>query len=402
VAGATLAFFIYVGVLIPVIPRLLEERLGGTEIDIGLSLASFSLFAIAARPALGRFGERHGLRTMMVGGALLAAAATAASTIILNRWVMLPLRGIQGIGEAALFVGAATQINAFAPPHRRAEAASYFSVAVFGGIGAGPIIGETVIGDGRFIAGLLVASAFAVLAGVVATFVPAGLTAHGGSSRSEAEAIPDHETDTTSNPPRYHPAALRPGAVMGLGIAGFAAFSAFMPAHTKALGLGGSQWVFAVYSVVCLVIRVAGAKLPERIGLARAVTIALVNVSLGLLMVAAVASPFGVYGGAVLVAIGMSFLYPSLLALAVNSVSEAQRVRVISTFTMFFEVGNVFGGVVIGGFAEATSKRGGFAAGAVAAAAGLWVLWRVLLPSMRANAAAALDDVPVGVGVAVV
>jgi len=42
-----------------------------------------------------------------------------------------------GLGEAALFVAAATLIADLSPPHRRAEAASYFSVAVYGGIGLG-------------------------------------------------------------------------------------------------------------------------------------------------------------------------------------------------------------------------------------------------------------------------
>ena len=44
-----------------------------------------------------------------------------------------------------LFVGAATLVADLAPPERRAEAASYFSVAVFGGLGIGPIIGEAVL-----------------------------------------------------------------------------------------------------------------------------------------------------------------------------------------------------------------------------------------------------------------
>ena len=53
----------------------------------------------------------------------------------------------------SLFVGAATSISDLAPPGRGAEAASYFSVAVFGGLGIGPVISESVIGSDRFDAG---------------------------------------------------------------------------------------------------------------------------------------------------------------------------------------------------------------------------------------------------------
>ncbi len=65
-----------------------------------------------------------------------------------------------GLGEAALFVGAATLIADLSPPHRRAESASYFSVAVYGGIGLGPTIGEWVLGDGRYELTFLVAAGF--------------------------------------------------------------------------------------------------------------------------------------------------------------------------------------------------------------------------------------------------
>ena len=53
-------------------------------------------------------------------------------------------------------------------------------------------------------------------------------------------------------PAFMHPAALRPGIVLACGIAGFTAFNAFMPEHAKSVGLSGSQWVFATYSVGCL------------------------------------------------------------------------------------------------------------------------------------------------------
>ena len=158
VTTAAMALFVYVGVMIPLLPRLIEEQLGGNEIDIGLNLAIFSLAAVLIRPRLGRFAEQHGLRTTMVLGALLAAVATAACTLINSRWGLLPLRGLQGIGEAAVFVGAATSISDLAPPGRGAEAASYFSVAVFGGLGIGPVISESVIGDDRFDAGLWTAA----------------------------------------------------------------------------------------------------------------------------------------------------------------------------------------------------------------------------------------------------
>lgn len=390
VTGVTFLFFLYVGVQVPLIPKLIEDRLGGSEFDIGLNLAVFSVSAIAIRPLLGPWGDRYGRRILMVVGSLLAAAGAAASAAVGDRWLLLPLRAVSGIGEGALFVGAATMINDFAPAHRRAEAASYFSVAVFGGIGVGPIIGEVLTEGGHFGRGLLVSALFAVAASAAALLVPERRPAVGRVVDHENPTAAESLSDVLVGTPagavpehRFHRAAILPGTVLALGIGGFATFNAFIPEHADSVGLDGSKWVFSLYSIVCLVVRLVGAKLPERLGLARAVTAALSFLACGLVVLGAFATPLGVYAAAVLVGLGMSFMYPALMAMTVNGVSDHERARVISTFTMFFEVGTAGGGLLFGFLAELTSKRGGFLAGAVSSLVGLWFFWTVLLPSVR-------------------
>lgn len=374
VSVVTFLFFVYVGVLIPLVPRLIEEQLGGTELDIGLNLATFSVAAIAVRPLLGKWGDRHGRRVLIIGGALLASAAVLAATLVSDRWMLLPLRALMGAGEGALFVGAATLVNDLAPAHRRAEAASYFSAAVFLGIGLGPIIGEQLIGEASFDRGLVAAGLFTLAAAAAATLLDDDRPER--SSDSPPHVIPAN---------RFHRAALRPGAVLACGIGGFATFNAFVPEHARAVGLEGSKWVFALFSVICLVVRVVGARVPERIGLATAVSIALAGLAIGLATIGAVGTPVGLFAGTAVIAVGMSFLYPSLSAIAVNSAPSPDRTQVVSTFTMFFEVGSAIGGLLFGLVAELTSKRGGFIGGSMAATAGLVVLWTVLLPWARTS-----------------
>jgi MFS family permease len=372
VTTAAMALFVYVGVMIPLLPRLIEDQLGGNEIDIGLNLAVFSLAAVLIRPALGRFAEQYGLRTTMVLGALLAAVATAACTLIDSRWGLLPLRGLQGIGEAAVFVGAATSISDLAPPGRGAEAASYFSVAVFAGLGIGPVISESVVGVDRFDAGLWTAAGFAMLASVLAMLTPAGVK---------------HHDANTGRGQRFHRMAIPTGLVLALGVGGFVTFTAFMPEYSVSVGLSGSKWVFATYAAVCLLIRVVAATVPDRIGHARAVTIALSFMAAGLTMLFLWPHPLGVFVSTIIMAIGISFNYPSLMAMTVDSVPENERVRAISTFTMFFEIGTACGALMFGTLADFTSKRAAFLGGASACVVGLVVLWRVAVPRSRAYVA---------------
>ena len=127
VTAATLAFFVFVGIAVSTLPRFIEDELGGDGLAIGINLAVFSIAAIAARPMIARIGDRFGRRFLMVGGALLAGAAIATTAFVHSLATLLPLRAISGVGEAALFVGAATLIADLSPSQRRAEGASYFS-----------------------------------------------------------------------------------------------------------------------------------------------------------------------------------------------------------------------------------------------------------------------------------
>jgi MFS family permease len=369
VTVVTAAFFVYVGMLVPILPTFIENELGAGELGVGLSIAVFALTAVAARPWIARLIERFGRRKVIQAGALLAAGAGFATVLADSLVVLLVLRGVAGVGEAALFVAAATLVADLAPPERRAEAASYFSVAVFGGLGIGPILGELVVGDDRYHAAFGIAAAFAALAAVLALWVPTQVQLGDRDGASpEAHAIDRRRA-------LLHPAALGPGAVLAAGIGAFAVFSAFVPEHSREVGLPGSGGLFAAYSVVCLVLRLTGARLPERLGPRRSVTIALCSTASSLTLLAAVPQAWALWASAMLIGVGQAFLYPSLMALTVNRASERERAVALGSFTMFFDVGTVAGGLALGAVAETLGKRSAFAGGVVLAALGLWLLW---------------------------
>ena len=367
---ATGAFFVFVGMAVTVLPRFIQNELGGDGLAIGINLAVFSVAAIAARPTIARIGDRYGRRTLMVGGALIAGAGAAATSFVHSIAALLPLRAFTGIGEAALFVGAATLIADLSPSDRRAEGASYFSLAVFGGLGIGPVIGEIVLGDGRYQAVFLASAVACAIAALIALAAPNRVAGVATASPTEGRR------------PGFHRAALVPGLVLACGIGGFAAFTAFLPTHAESLGMPAAG-PFVVYSVLCLGLRLFGARLPERIGLGNALTSALAGLTAGLLVLAAVGQPRGVYLGTIVISLGMALLYPSLMAFTVDSVREEDRARVLASFTMFFEVGTVGGGLLLGPVAQFAGERGAFVGGAVIAVMGLWVLRRWLLPVAR-------------------
>jgi MFS family permease len=110
------------------------------------------------------------------------------------------------------------------------------------------------------------------------------------------------------------------------------------------------------------------------------VTIALSNVLIGLLILAAVPSIPALWIASAFVGVGMAFNYPSLMALTVNRASDRDRAWAVSSFTMFFEVGSVVGGLAIGGLGEIVGKQYGFYGGVVFCLLGLYLLRVRLVP----------------------
>lgn len=379
---AAFAFFMYIGTLLPLIPLYIEGPLGGGEFGVGLNAAVFAVAAVAARPVLGRMADRYGRRAIMIAGGLIAAAGGFGISQVDTLAALLGFRVLTGLGEAAMFVGAATLIADLSPRDRRAEGASYFSVAVFTGLGVGPVFGEWFLNDVEFERTFIAAACFALVAAAIAVLAP-------------ARVVPPERADGAPDQPepadvvrvgwrRYvHPAAVLPGTVLALGVGGLTSFFLFVPDYSRSVGLSSSGGLFLVYAIVSLMIRIFGATIPERIGPRRAVTAALSCFIIGLVVVGSWEAVPALWIGAVFVGLGAAFNYPSLNALTVNRVSDADRASAISSFTMFFEIGSAFSGLLVGTLAQLTGERVAFYGGAVMCTVGLWVLRFHVVPRER-------------------
>ncbi len=90
----------------------------------------------------------------------------------------------------------------------------------------------------------------------------------------------------------------------------------------------------------------------------------------------------------------MAFMYPSLMAHVVNEVAENERASALSSFTMFFEVGTIVGGLALGGVGELLGKRVGFLGGIVVCLIGLSVLLFRVVPKQVEHTVSRLGRTP--------
>ena len=343
---AALAYFTGDGVLVPAVPRYVAGPLGAGNVAIGLVVGAFSVSAFFLRPWVGGLGDRWGRRPLMLVGAALFAASVLAYPLASSPAALAALRLLTGAGEAFFFVGAVTAVFDLAPPERRGEAMSIASLALYVGIGLGPL-----------------AATAAVTALVLVLRMPDTRPADAGGEAPGA--APRHRL--------VHPAGLLPGLLLLSSILGMAGFLAFVPLYAIDIGMDGSRMVLLVFAGIVVGIRSVGARIPDRLGTARATRMALALSAAGLALMGTWRSPAGLFAGAAVLAVGIALLTPAVMALAVEGVPPGERASVIGTTSAFLDLAFGLGPAILGFVAAAVGRPGTFLAGAAVAAVG-WVL----------------------------
>ena len=374
---AALAYFFADGVLLPTVPLYVEGPLGAGDIAVGFAVGSFSATALLLRPWAGRIADRSGRRQLMIIGAATFAVSVAGYGLADAVPVLVVLRLLTGVGEAFFFVGAVTAMSDLAPPERRGEAISLFSLSLYVGIALGPPVGEAVAGRFGFPAAWLLSSGAAVTALLLARRV-------GGFEEAGLD-------DGPHGPGRLiHPAGVLPGILLLTGLWGMGGFLAFVPLYALDHGLPGSGFLLFLFAGIVVVIRAAGARLPDRLGAVRATRAALACIMIGLVIIGAWRSPVGLVVGTVVLAVGVALATPAIMMLALQDVPAHERGSVMGTVSMSIDLAFGLGPATLGVVAAATGRGGLFLVAAGVAAVGL-VLVVASTRRLGARDAVALD-----------
>lgn len=374
---AALGYFTALGMHLPVLPRYVEDELGGSGLAVGVAVGAFAVSAALVRPAVGRLGDTVGRRPLAVVGGTIAAVSIAGYGLVASLPVLVGFRLLTGLGEAAFFVGVATAVQDLAPDDRRGEAASFFSTSIYGGLSTGPFLGEVLYRNGGASPVWLVSAALAGVGAAVALLIPGHL------GRAVPQALVEGEVAPVAEGPRrrfLHPAAVMPGTILLLGLMGFAAFGSFLAIHLDDLGIDDAGPYFLLYGASVLVMRILGARVPDRFGAVRTTTLSLLAIAVGCLTIATVDAGAAIAVGTLVFSVGMSLLFPALFGLTVNRASASERSHAVGTFSLFFDLSQGVGAPVLGIVVDlAGSDRAAFVTAAAIALAGL-VMARIRLP----------------------
>jgi len=368
-AMADLAYYTAVGVSIYALPLYVTGPVGSDKAGAGLAFGAFTVSALVLRPFAGRLSDIRGRRPLLLGGALLCSAGMVLTASADTLPVVVALRLVLGVAEAAFFVASVAALADLAPPSRMGEALSYNSVGLYLGLALGPPLGELLVSVVGFGAAWYGAAGLSLLAAVIL---------HGmGETRVPRSAA--------NGPARLiHRKAIAPGIGFLTSIVAMGGFLAFASLHAGAVGLATSSVPLFMYGIVVVVCRIAFAKVPDRLPALALGASALAVIASGLTVTAVWSAPAGLILGATVVAFGVTFSTPAFFAAIFATAGPAERGAASGTASGFIDLGLGVGPILLGFVAQNAGIPWAFGvAASVALAGSVWTLSLRRVPTRR-------------------
>lgn len=329
---------------------------------VGLVNGIMWIPAIFLRPFVGRFIDRRGRKTFILLGVAINGIAAAAYAFSNSIEVILAVRIFQGASFACFYPSSSTMVGDISPTSRRAEAISYFSMFLFGGLALGPAIGEHLYQSYGANVAFITASAFAALGLVLATQL--------------AESFVGEVREKKA--PLLHRAAAFPALILIFVSLGAGAADAFLPLYVSRFGSGDSRLYFTTFAVTIIVVRFFTGQIADRFGRGSIIVPGALLSGIALFVLAAGAEPANIVTAAVLRGVGWGAMWPALFAMLMDRVHPGERGSATGSFTAAFDLSFGGGQILLGLILQATSFTTIFLLGGVSGVLGavVFLLWQ--------------------------
>ncbi len=316
--GATFLGFLGIGTVLPGLAPHIRNDLGGSDQTVGFVIGIFSCVALAARFVSGPLADRRGRKVAFVSGLLSCALAGGAYLLPLGIRGAYLGRILQGFGEACLYTGAAAWVVEIGGIERSGQALGFLSSGIWGGVSAGPVIGEWLGSFDR-------AAAFQILAALIACatllFIPE-----------------DFHPEPHPVGRRWLPRSLiGPGLAIGFVNMHYPVVTGFLILHLAHHGNSGPL-AFSAYAGVILLSRFFLGGLPDRFPPAITFYFGLLAMAAGLSGIALGPRPVTAVAMAGLLGFGFSFPWSAVASVVLKQTPRGSRGSAVGVLSAFYDL----------------------------------------------------------------
>jgi len=316
--GSTFLGFLGMGTVLPLLAPHVRYDLGGSDQDVGFIVGIFSFVALAGRLISGPVADRRGRKISFLTGLVCCAIAGGIYVLPLGMAGPYLARIFQGMGEAFLYTGAAAWAVELAGIERSAQALGYISSGIWGGISAGPVVGQWL---GSFPRAAMMQMAAAIVAFIILT-----------------QVREDYHPEPHPHGRRWLPKGiLAPGIAIGFVNVQYPVIAGFLVLHLKSHGNSGPL-AFSAYAGTILLSRFFLGGLPDRIEGFFTYYGGLAFMTIGLLVLASGPGPVVAVAATGLLGFGFSFPWASIASTVLRRTPKAERGSAVGILSAFYDL----------------------------------------------------------------
>jgi MFS family permease len=322
--------YLAVGLPLPVIPLFIHDKLGFSNVIVGLVIGLQFLATVLTRGYAGHLTDRlggkrsalQGAGVCVLGGLLYLASATPALSAMTSLAVLVAGRLTAGFGESQLVTGFVSWSVASVGPQRAGMSMSWTGIAMFGALAVGAPMGMALYQNYGLQAAMIACIAAPLVAAVIAI----------------------NEISYVSPPGQRLPFYQVIGQVWreGLGLmlqgVGLSGLTAFASLYFVAQNWSHPGLVMTAFGIGFIFVRVVFGSLPDKVSGYRVALWSLVIEAIGQAMLWLAPSEFVALAGAVVTGLGCALVFPALGVEALKRVLPANRGSAMGAFVAFLDI----------------------------------------------------------------
>ena len=323
--------------LIPTIPIYLA-RMGAREAEIGVLVGSLSVSSLVLRPLVGRALIKIPERRFMIAGTLFYTISSTAYLFAPPFWPLLAVRVFQGVGLALFSTASFTLVANIASETHRGQIISYFYLSINFAFALAPYFGMLLVNWLSFPLNFQILFLVCTGLSLCSLFITLKL--------KKMQSVPLADLSLQKQP-FLSREALPPAIIAFLITVTWGAMTAFFPLYALSQGVNNPGLFFAVFAITLIFARGFGGKILDIYAREKIILPCLVSlvISMAILPFSSTLPMFFLV--AILWGMGAAFLYPSLVAYAIDRAGSS-RGPAMGTFTALTDLGAGMGSVIMG------------------------------------------------------
>ncbi|MEI9987990.1 MAG: arabinose transporter [Aliidongia sp.] len=343
IVGALFCGYLCVGLPLPVIPLFVHDKLGFSNLVVGLTIGIQFVATVLTRGYAGRLTDQYGGKRSAVQGAAVCAlggllyliAAMPGLSPMTSLAIVVAGRLAAGFGESQFVTGCVSWSIASVGPQRAGMSMSWTGIAMFAALAIGAPIGMGLY-QGYGLQAAMVAC-------IVAPLVAASVALREVSYTTPAgQRLPFY---------RVLGQIWREGLglmLQGVGLSGLTTFASLYFA-ARAWGHGGL--VMTAFGIGFIAVRIVLGHLPDKMSGYRVALWSLVIEAVGQAMLWGAPIEIVALAGALVTGLGCALVFPALGVEALKRVLPANRGSAMGAFVAFLDIAYGISGPAAGAIA---------------------------------------------------